>query len=551
MIGRSIAQYTIVERLGAGGMGEVYKAKDNKLGRYVAVKALAADRGDAVSRRRFLQEARAASALNHPNILTIHDIIEDQGDEFLVMELVAGQTLASLLHDGGLPVERALKIAIPVANALAAAHQAGILHRDLKPANVMVSDAGHVKLLDFGLAKPLFRSGTTSDSEATNTLVGTPLTTAGTIVGTVSYMSPEQAEGKELDARSDVFSFGLLLYEMLTGRRAFQGDSAVSTLSSLLRDEPPKPSSLNSAVPAPLERIVERCLRKDPAKRWAAMNDLAEELAGLKTDLASGTVVTMKRPAVRPASSSKSFWLAAGFTFLAALTAGSWFFTRDRNEPTPPPSSTPPPAVSTAPPPTPEAPPPATTPAPLTPEPAKAAPVAKPAAPPPKTTAPQPQIATPVPQAPAVAPPPVVPPAPVTETIQASLPDGARVRMVLTKDVPVEIEKGEVVAFATAEDVLAGDLVVIRKGSTVGAVVADSGRKGFLPGRRRRVITVQLDSVEAVDGTRVKLRGSVQGARSLLEFAVPDKAALAAAQGSAATGYVDGGAQVKVKRLKP
>jgi serine/threonine-protein kinase len=365
-------------------------------------------------------------------------------------------------------------------------------------------------------------------------------------------MSPEQAEGKELDARSDVFSFGLLLYEMLTGRRAFQGDSAVSTLSSLLRDEPPKPSSLNSAVPAPLERIVERCLRKDPAKRWAAMNDVVEELAGLKTDLESGTVITMKRPAVRRESTSRSFWLAAGFTFLAALAAGSWFFNRDRNEPAPPPSSTaPPPSSTVTPPPTPEAPPPATTPAPLTPEPAKPVPAAKPAALPPKTTPPQPQIATPVPQAPAVAPPPVIPPAPVTETIQSSLPDGARVRLVLTKDVPVEIEKGEVVAFATAEDVLAGDLVVIRKGSVVGAVVADSGRKGFLPGRRRRVITVQLDSVEAVDGTRVKLRGSVQGARSLLEFAVPDKAALAAAQGSAATGYVDGGAQVKVKRLKP
>jgi hypothetical protein len=295
---------------------------------------------------------------------------------------------------------------------------------------------------------------------------------------------------------------------------------------------------------------VERCLRKDPAKRWAAMNDVAEELSGVKTDLESGAVVTMKRPAARRESSSKSFWLAAGITLLVALTAGSWIMMRDRTPPAPPASSTaPPPTAAPAPDPAPDAPPPATTPPAPAPEPIKPAPSTK--APPPKTTVPVPSVAAPIAQAPAVAPPPVVPPAPVTETIQASLPDGARVRLVLTKDLPTGIDKGEVVAFATAEDVLAGDLVVIRKGSPVGAVVADSGKKGFLPGRRRRVITVQLDSVDAVDGTRVKLRGSVQGARSPLEFTVPDKAALAAAQGSAAAGYADGGAQIQVKRLKP
>ena len=242
MVGRTISHYQILEKLGAGGMGQIYKAQDTRLNRVVAIKALTRmDSGDSDRRRRFIQEAQAASSLNHPNIITIYDIVSEGGDEFMVMEYVNGKTLGDLLPPGGLGVSAALADAIQIADALEAAHAAGIVHRDLKPANIMVTGTGLVKVLDFGLAKLTFAgraaSGAVSGTDETQSVVAASLTTQGSILGTVSYMSPEQAQSKRVDRRSDIFSFGLVLYEMVTGSKAFASDSAISTLSAILRDE--------------------------------------------------------------------------------------------------------------------------------------------------------------------------------------------------------------------------------------------------------------------------------------------------------------------------
>src|SRR5215813_5741209 len=223
--GLRLGPYEITGSIGAGGMGEVYRARDTRLDRVVALKALATEKtSDPDCRRRFVQEARAASALNHPNIVTVYDWLEEAGVQYLVMEYVTGRTLDELIPHGGMRAQEALRIAIPVADALAVAHGAAIVHRDLKPSNVMVGESGQVKVLDFGLAKLLRR-----ETELTATVTALAgQTMAGTVVGTAAYMSPEQAEGKPVDARSDIFSFGAVLYEMATGRRAFAGGSQAS-----------------------------------------------------------------------------------------------------------------------------------------------------------------------------------------------------------------------------------------------------------------------------------------------------------------------------------
>src|SRR3989449_2976712 len=235
MIGKTIAHYQILEKLGEGGMGVVYKARDTHLDRLVVLKVLPPEKvADSERKRRFVQEAKAASALNHPNIITIHDIASENGIDFIVMEYVQGKTLDALVPRKGLRLNETLKLAIQMADALATAHSAGIIHRDLKPTNVMVTDGGLVKVLDFGLAK--LTEVSESGDEATRSLQHQ--TEEGTIVGTVSYMSPEQAEGKRVDARSDIFSFGSVLYEMATGQQAFHGDSKMSTLAAILNQEP-------------------------------------------------------------------------------------------------------------------------------------------------------------------------------------------------------------------------------------------------------------------------------------------------------------------------
>ena len=288
MIGRTISHYQVLEKLGAGGMGDIYKAQDARLNRMVAIKALTnASAGDSDRRRRFIQEAQAASGLNHPNIITIYDIVSIDDSEFMVMELVAGKTLADLIPPGGVGVAKTLQYSTQMADALRAAHAAGIVHRDLKPGNVMITDSGLVKILDFGLAKI---NVATELTEETQTIGAAPLTVEGSILGTVAYMSPEQAQGKKVDARSDIFSFGVVMYEMLTGTKAFAGDSAITTLTAILRDEVRPVSELVPDVPPELVEIITLALRKDPKDRWQSTQVMYTVLAAQKARYDSAVI---------------------------------------------------------------------------------------------------------------------------------------------------------------------------------------------------------------------------------------------------------------------
>ncbi len=328
--GVRLGPYEVLAPLGAGGMGEVYRARDTRLGREVAVKVLPADAlADETRRQRFLREAQAASALNHPQIVTIHEI-ESHGDvDFIVMELVPGATLADRLDHGPLRPEEALRLAIPIADALAAAHGAGIVHRDLKPANVMITPDGVVKVLDFGLAKVLPGQAQEETPLAALAHSGTTasLSRAGTVVGTVGYMSPEQASGGNVDARSDVFSFGAVLYEMVTGRRAFTGHSGAETLVAVLREDPPPPSTLAHAVSRELERIILRCLRKDPSRRFQHMLDVKIELLELKEEHDSQASGARAASGVGSAPLRRRGWIAIGglaALALAGLAFAGW-----------------------------------------------------------------------------------------------------------------------------------------------------------------------------------------------------------------------------------
>jgi serine/threonine protein kinase len=301
MVGRTVLHYRLIEKIGSGGMGEIYKAQDSRLNRFVAIKVLtAAKSGDADRRRRFIQEAQAASALNHPNIITIHDIIAEPDTDYLVMEFVAGMTLLDLIPSGGLRVPQVLRYGCQMADALSAAHAAGIIHRDFKPGNVMITSSGLVKVLDFGLAKLTDRSPA-SQFEAAATVSHMPLTVEGSIMGTVSYMSPEQAEGKRVDARSDIFSFGAVVYEMVTGFRAFRGDSSVSTLSAVLRDDVRPISETAPDVPWELEQIIGRCLYKSPDNRFQSMKEVEQALIVLRRQSDSGVLYRpISNPPVAP-----------------------------------------------------------------------------------------------------------------------------------------------------------------------------------------------------------------------------------------------------------
>lgn len=317
--GDKLGPYEILSPLGAGGMGEVYRARDIRLHRVVAVKVLPAGKvADPDRKRRFLQEAKAASALNHPNIITVHDIAEEHGTQFIVMEYVPGKALDQLIPRKGLPAAETLKYAIQIADALAKAHAAGIVHRDLKPANIMVTGEGQVKLLDFGLAKLTEAPIGAEDA----TLTVRDATEAGAIVGTVSYMSPEQAEGKPVDARSDIFSFGAVLYEMLTGQKAFQGDSRVSTLAAILTREPKPLSQLVPDVPPELEKLIARCLRKDRERRLQHVADLKVALLDLKEESESGTLAGA--PAKGRQTTRRRWTWAALAVAVALLAAAGW-----------------------------------------------------------------------------------------------------------------------------------------------------------------------------------------------------------------------------------
>ncbi len=323
MLGRTIAHYEILDKVGEGGMGVVYKARDTHLERLVAIKVLPPEKvADPERKRRFILEARAASALNHPNIITVHDIASEAGVDFLVMEFVAGKTLDQLIGRKGLRVNEALKVGAQIAGALAAAHAAGIIHRDLKPGNVMVTEGGLVKVLDFGLAK--LAEPAPSEAAATETL--NPRTEEGAIVGTAAYMSPEQAQGKKLDARSDIFSFGSVLYEMVTGRRAFQGETKLHTLSAIVDKEPAPISEIAPETPPELEKLIMRCLRKDPERRSQHMDDVKLALEELKEESDSGKL----RPATSaPARPRVSVPLAVGLVVALLAAAGiAWWLTR-------------------------------------------------------------------------------------------------------------------------------------------------------------------------------------------------------------------------------
>ena len=272
--GTRLGPYEVTAPLGSGGMGEVYRARDTRLGRDVAIKVLPAEyAADADRLRRFEQEARAASALNHPNILVVHDVGTHEDAPYLVTELLEGATLRDRLAGGALPPGKAIELAVQIASGLAAAHEKGIVHRDLKPENLFVTRDGHVKILDFGLAKqfPIFPSG---PQTGLPTQDAARATQTGALLGTVGYMSPEQVRGDPADSRSDIFSFGCVLFEMLGGRRAFQRETAVETLNSILKEDPPPLVSSSGAMPPTLERIVRRCLEKRPEDRYASAQDL-------------------------------------------------------------------------------------------------------------------------------------------------------------------------------------------------------------------------------------------------------------------------------------
>ncbi len=303
MIGRILDRYRIEAKLGQGGMGVVYKARDTQLDRVVAIKVLPPEMvASAERKQRFVQEARAASALNHPNIVTVYDVRSDEGVDFIVMEYVEGRTLDQTIVSRGLEVTRSLRYAAQIADALARAHEAGIVHRDLKPSNVIVTPDDRVKVLDFGVAKLLDRSD--GDSDAATRSV--PITDAGIAVGTAAYMSPEQAEGKKIDARSDIFSFGAVLYEMITGRKPFAGDSQVAILSKVLNEEPAAPRTFITGLSPDVERTILRCLRKDPARRFQTMADLKVALDDLIID--SSAAVPTLPPVSRPAQPWRWVW---------------------------------------------------------------------------------------------------------------------------------------------------------------------------------------------------------------------------------------------------
>ncbi|HXG88168.1 MAG TPA: protein kinase [Vicinamibacterales bacterium] len=322
--GTTLGRYKIVEKIGSGGMGQVYLAQDTTLGRNVALKLLSPEVADDPERRaRFEREARAVAALNHPNIVTIH-AIEREGDTyFIAMEYVAGRTLSGETFADGLPLVQFFDIARPLVDAVKCAHEKGVIHRDLKPDNVMVDGSGRLKVLDFGLAK--LKPGFLEENIDTRAATAHDRSVAGQILGTIAYMSPEQAEGKEVDHRSDIFSLGIMLHELITGRRPFSGDSSASMISSLLRDQAPTITAVNPALPEDLSAVITRCLAKDPAARYQSAQELARDLGAVHGRLTSSLDGSLHGRASRPAT-SKVLPLALTAALVAVTIALGWMW---------------------------------------------------------------------------------------------------------------------------------------------------------------------------------------------------------------------------------
>src|SRR5688572_23412144 len=324
--GRRLGPYEIVASIGAGGMGEVYKARDTRLERTVAVKVLPSHlSASAETRQRFEREAKTISSLSHPHICALYDVGNQDGVEFLVMEYLEGETLSDRLVKGPLAFEQVLRFGCEIADALDKAHRQGIVHRDLKPGNVMITRTG-VKLLDFGLAKavaPSARSGASLTALPTQT--GKDLTAEGTILGTFQYMAPEQLEGRDADARTDIFAFGAVLYEMATGKKAFSGRSQASLISSIMTAEPPAASAVAPATPPAFDRVVRTCLAKDPEDRWQTAHDIAVQLRWIQEGGSAISLGPSVVPGRAPAGRILPWIVAAVATAgLIVLAARDW-----------------------------------------------------------------------------------------------------------------------------------------------------------------------------------------------------------------------------------
>jgi len=488
-------------------MGEIYKAFDPRLNRFVAIKVLPAGMSaDPARRRRFVQEAQAASGLNHPNIITIYDVVLEQETEFILMEFVAGKTLLDLIPAGGFPVPQVLDCSVQIASALSAAHAAGIIHRDLKPGNVMVTDAGLVKVLDFGLAK-LESNAISQMGDETETIAAEALTVEGSILGTVNYMSPEQAQGFRVDARSDIFSFGVLLYEMVTGIRPFSGASPISTLSAVLRDEARPVGEIKPGVPAALQEVISRCLRKEPNDRWQTMQEVHALLGAIKPE---------PRLVPKQARSRGVAWLlAAGCVIAALAAAGRWLERR----PTPGPGANL-----------------------TTPNPARRAEL--PAAP---SSAPVPAPATPAhpdlteqatPQ------PPPVEPAKADLHTAVTIPDGSPLSLTLADDIPASAPVGTPIHFTVSKDLEVGGTVVIHKGALATGEIAQEAKKKLLVFGGKMMM--RLITVEAADGHSLNIRATPARRADGPSWRPVDAVGLARPKGMAAAagtqylGFIDG-----------
>ncbi len=562
-------QYEAEEEIGSGGMGKVYRARDIKLNRIVALKVLLGQhRADPALRKRFLQEAQAASRLNHPNIIVIYDIISLDDSDVRVMEFLPGRTLGESIPPGGMRARALVSYGYQISDALTAAHAAGIVHRDLKPGNIMVVGKDRIKVLDFGLAK-LMRPAP-SDPEATRT---TPLTVQGTIMGTVSYMSPEQAQGLEVDARSDVFSLGAVLYEMATGQRAFHGDNAISTLTSVLRDEPRSITAVAPDIPEALQRIILGCLRKDLMMRYQTMEEVRNALGELKRleeadTLAPGSVSASSFPTAplppappppvatptvappAPPPPVKSGVSAAVLVGLAvALIGGGVGLWMSRQGGSPPPPAVKPEAAA------------------LTND--RIVEMAK-------AKLPDAEIIRAIKSTPAdfdTSPAEVVklirggvsaavidamrprgqaaPAAPVSVATSRSItvPDGTPISLRITEDISAKVAVGTKLTFVVQADVKVGNDVAIAKGAVAKGTVVDRTKKRFLVLGSKTLY--ELDEVASVGGAALKLRAvpAPKGdeASRPLDVQGPKPKNVLAPKDAEFVGYIDGDGKVTVR----